>query len=154
MAKSNEPKNVRCSFCGLPQESVKKIIAGPGVYICNECINLCQGILENDGIDEYYDEDYDEQQEQKIPSPEEIKKILDDYVIGQEKAKKILSVAVYNHYKRISHEEKSKEKDDVEIHKSNILLLGPTGCGKTLLASTLAKILNVPFAIADATTLT
>ena len=154
MAKSNEPKNVRCSFCGLPQESVKKIIAGPGVYICNECINLCQGILENDGIDEYYDEDYDEQQEQKIPSPEEIKKILDDYVIGQEKAKKILSVAVYNHYKRISHEEKAKEKDDVEIHKSNILLLGPTGCGKTLLASTLAKILNVPFAIADATTLT
>ncbi|MCI9063059.1 MAG: ATP-dependent Clp protease ATP-binding subunit ClpX [Clostridia bacterium] len=154
MSKSNEPKNVRCSFCGLPQENVKKIIAGPGVYICNECISLCQGILESDGIDEYYDDEYNEENEQKIPNPQEIKKILDDYVIGQEKAKKILSVAVYNHYKRINHEEKVKDKDDVEIHKSNVLLLGPTGCGKTLLASTLAKILNVPFAIADATTLT
>ena len=154
MAKNNEPKNVRCSFCGLPQENVKKIIAGPGVYICNECISLCQGILESDGYDEYYDDEYMDEKEQKIPNPQEIKKILDDYVIGQEKAKKILSVAVYNHYKRINHEEKVKEKDDVEIHKSNVLLLGPTGCGKTLLASTLAKILNVPFAIADATTLT
>ena len=154
MSKNNEPKNVRCSFCGLPQENVKKIIAGPGVYICNECISLCQGILESDGYDEYYDDEYMDEKEQKIPNPQEIKKILDDYVIGQEKAKKILSVAVYNHYKRINHEEKVKEKDDVEIHKSNVLLLGPTGCGKTLLASTLAKILNVPFAIADATTLT
>jgi len=154
MAKNNEPKNVRCSFCGLPQENVKKIIAGPGVYICNECISLCQGILESDGYDEYYDDEYMDEKEQKIPNPQEIKKILDDYVIGQEKAKKILSVAVYNHYKRINHEEKVREKDDVEIHKSNVLLLGPTGCGKTLLASTLAKILNVPFAIADATTLT
>ena len=154
MAKNNEPKNVRCSFCGLPQENVKKIIAGPGVYICNECISLCQGILESDGYDEYYDDEYMDEKEQKIPNPQEIKKILDDYVIGQEKAKKILSVAVYNHYKRINHEEKVKEKDDVEIHKSNVLLLGPTGCGKTLLASTLARILNVPFAIADATTLT
>ena len=155
MSKINEPKNVRCSFCGLPQESVKKIIAGPGVYICNECISLCQGILESDGLDDYYDEDYVEENEEKIPNPKEIKQILDDYVIGQEKAKKILSVAVYNHYKRVNYEEKvKKDKDDVEIHKSNILLLGPTGCGKTLLASTLAKILNVPFAIADATTLT
>ena len=152
MAKTSEPKNIRCSFCGLPQENVKKIIAGPGVYICNECVSLCQGILESEGYEEYYDE-YNETYE-KIPNPQEIKKILDDYVIGQEKAKKILSVAVYNHYKRINHEDKEKNKDDVEIHKSNVLLLGPTGCGKTLLASTLAKILNVPFAIADATTLT
>ena len=153
MSKNIESKNIRCSFCGLPQESVKKIIAGPGVYICNECISLCQGILENEGLDEFYDDEYDEELQEKIPSPKEIKQILDDYVIGQDKAKKILSVAVYNHYKRINHEEKVKE-DDVEIQKSNILLLGPTGCGKTLLASTLARILKVPFAIADATTLT
>ncbi len=153
MPKTNEPKNVRCSFCGSPQERVKKIIAGPGVYICDECINLCNGILEND-IDELENEEYKAEENEKIISPKEIKQILDDYVIGQEEAKKILSVAVYNHYKRINHEEKINNKDDVEIQKSNILLLGPTGCGKTLLASTLAKILKVPFAIADATTLT
>ena len=152
MAKVNEPKNVRCSFCGLPQESVKRIIAGPGVYICDECISLCNGILESEGIDD--EEAYTLDNKEKIPSPKEIKNVLDDYVIGQEKAKKILSVAVYNHYKRINHEENLKGKDDVEIQKSNVLLLGPTGCGKTLLASTLAKILKVPFAIADATTLT
>ncbi len=153
MAKSDEPRNVRCSFCGQSQESVKKIIAGPGVYICDECISLCNGILENEMIDED-DETYTVEQKEKRLSPKEIKEILDDYVIGQENAKKVLAVAVYNHYKRINHEEKSKKKDDVEIQKSNILLLGPTGCGKTLLASTLARILKVPFAIADATTLT
>lgn len=155
MAKNDETmKNVYCSFCGKPQSSVKKIVAGPGVYICDECINLCTSILEEEGfLDD--EETYTLNEEAKIPSPKEIKKVLDDYVIGQEEAKKILSVAVYNHYKRINHEEKNKDKnDEVEIQKSNILLLGPTGCGKTLLASTLARILNVPFAIADATTLT
>ena len=151
MAKNDTLKNVRCSFCGKPQESVKKIIAGPGVYICDECISLCNGIMEEE--DYYEDDAYTLNGLDNIPSPKEIKKTLDDYVIGQEEAKKILSVAVYNHYKRISYEKVDK-KDDVEIQKSNILLLGPTGCGKTLLASTLAKILNVPFAIADATTLT
>ena len=154
MSKNDELKNVRCSFCGLPQESVKKIIAGPGVYICDECINLCNGILESELLDDYEDETYTVNKKEKILSPKEIKEILDDYVIGQENAKKILAVAVYNHYKRINHEENLKDKDDVEIQKSNILLLGPTGCGKTLLASTLARILKVPFAIADATTLT
>ena len=155
MAKNDETmKNVYCSFCGKPQNSVKKIVAGPGVYICDECIGLCTSILEEEGfIDD--EETYTLNEEEKIPSPKEIKKVLDDYVIGQDEAKKILSVAVYNHYKRINHEEKNKNKEDeVEIQKSNILLLGPTGCGKTLLASTLARILNVPFAIADATTLT
>lgn len=156
MSKINEPTNIKCSFCGMPQENVKKIIAGPGVYICDECISLCNGILENELFDEEEEETYTVDKKEKIISPKEIKGILDDYVIGQENAKKILSVAVYNHYKRINHEEhnKNKDKDDVEIQKSNILLLGPTGCGKTLLASTLARILNVPFAIADATTLT
>ena len=155
MAKNDETmKNVYCSFCGKPQSGVKKIVAGPGVYICDECISLCTSILEEEGfLDE--EETYTLNEETKIPSPKEIKKVLDDYVIGQDEAKKILSVAVYNHYKRINHEEKNKNKqDEVEIQKSNILLLGPTGCGKTLLASTLARILNVPFAIADATTLT
>ena len=155
MAKNDETmKNVYCSFCGKPQSGVKKIVAGPGVYICDECISLCTSILEEEGfLDE--EEAYTLNEETKIPSPKEIKNVLDDYVIGQNEAKKILSVAVYNHYKRINHEEKNKNKqDEVEIQKSNILLLGPTGCGKTLLASTLARILNVPFAIADATTLT
>ena len=152
MAKNDIPKSVRCSFCGKAQESVKKIVAGPGVYICDECVELCQSIIEA----ELYDDEkagYTLNELKEIPSPKEIKKILDDYVIGQEDAKKTLSVAVYNHYKRIAHEE-TASKDDIEIQKSNILLLGPTGCGKTLLARTLAKILNVPFAIADATTLT
>ncbi len=153
MAKSDTPKSVRCSFCGKSQENVRKIVAGPGVYICDECVELCNNIIEAELFDDaeagYTLNDLD-----KIPSPKEIKKILDDYVIGQENAKKTLSVAVYNHYKRIAHEEANSDKEEVEIQKSNILLLGPTGCGKTLLAKTLARILNVPFAIADATTLT
>lgn len=149
----NDTRKINCSFCGKPQESVRKIVAGPGVYICDECVDLCNSIIGNEIYDED-DETYTLSGLDTIPSPKEIKQILDDYVIGQEKAKKVLSVAVYNHYKRINHEENFKSKDDVEIQKSNILLLGPTGCGKTLLASTLAKILNVPFAIADATTLT
>ena len=151
MAKNDIPRNVRCSFCGKAQENVRKIVAGPGVYICDECVDLCNSIIEA----EMYEEDPGYELAEHIPSPQEIKDILDEYVIGQEDAKKSLSVAVYNHYKRIMHEwEGFSKKDDVEIQKSNILLLGPTGCGKTLLAKTLAKILNVPFAIADATTLT
>ncbi len=146
MAKNSN--TIKCSFCGKPQDAVKKIIAGPnGVFICDECVTVCQNIMDTELF-----EDYEDDRESKtIPSPEEIKKFLDDYVIGQEEAKKTLSVAVYNHYKRINN---LGFIDDVEIGKSNILLLGPTGCGKTLLAQTLAKILNVPFAIADATTLT
>ena len=156
MAKNDIPKSVKCSFCGKTQDNVRKIIAGPGVYICNECVGLCNEIIDA----EYSDEDtYTLAELDEIPSPKEIKEILDEYVIGQEEAKKVLAVAVYNHYKRVAYEENIEEKqeisdDDVEIQKSNILLVGPTGCGKTLLAGTLAKILNVPFAIADATTLT
>ncbi len=142
-----QDRNIKCSFCGKPQEVVKKIIAGPsGVFICDECVGLCQDIIDEEVYD---DDEYIEQIE--MPTPAEIKKVLDEYVIGQEEAKRTLSVAVYNHYKRINNLD---FMDDVEVQKSNILLLGPTGCGKTLLAQTLAKILNVPFAIADATTLT
>lgn len=151
MAKNSDiPKNVKCSFCGKAQETVRRIVAGPGVYICDECIELCNNIIEAEG---YEEETYTIEGMDKIPNPKEIKKILDDYVVGQEEAKKTLSVAVYNHYKRIASNKEIRE-DDVEIQKSNVLLLGPTGCGKTLLASTLARILKVPFAIADATTLT
>ena len=148
--KKDTPQNVKCSFCGKSQEAVNRIVAGPGVYICDECVGVCKNIIENDTyVEDEFGYTIDEQE--KLLSPKEIKDILDKYVIGQENAKKTLAVAVYNHYKRINNEE---ENNDVEIQKSNVLLLGPTGCGKTLLAQTLAKILNVPFAIADATTLT
>jgi ATP-dependent Clp protease ATP-binding subunit ClpX len=138
--------NLSCSFCGKSQKEVKKLIAGPTVYICDECIGLC-----NDIIAEEVEKDEPAAGSTPVPKPREIKAILDEYVIGQEQAKKVLAVAVHNHYKRIDSRVSS---DDVELQKSNILLLGPTGCGKTLLAQTLAKIINVPFAIADATTLT
>lgn len=141
----DEKGQLKCSFCGKAQEQVKKLIAGPGVYICDECIELCNEIIEEELGEET------EVELGSIPKPREIKAILDEYVIGQEHAKRVLSVAVYNHYKRIN---SNARMDDVELQKSNILLLGPTGCGKTLLAQTLAKILNVPFAIADATSLT
>ena len=138
-------KHLRCSFCGKSKESVKKFISGPSVYICNECISLCNEILA--------EEEERESQDAQVPSltPEEIKTVLDDYVIGQEQAKRSLAVAVYNHYKRVNHQ---GVLDEVEIDKANVLLVGPTGVGKTLLAQTLARILHVPFTIADATTLT
>ncbi|SJZ91041.1 ATP-dependent Clp protease ATP-binding subunit ClpX [Garciella nitratireducens] len=145
MARFDEKKQLKCSFCGKSQEQVKRLVAGPGVYICDECIELCQEIIQEE-FEENFDTKFNE-----IPKPKEIRKILDDYVISQDRAKRSLAVAVYNHYKRINSDVKN---DDVEIQKSNILMLGPTGSGKTLLAQTLAKILNVPFAIADATSLT
>ncbi len=141
--------SLRCSFCGKGQKEVKKLIAGPGVYICDECIELC-----NDIVDEEKEREVSLKGPIKVPKPSEIKTFLDEYVIGQTQAKKVLSVAVHNHYKRISSNQGSKKSQDVELQKSNILLIGPTGSGKTLLAQTIAKILNVPFAMADATTLT
>ncbi|MEK7704549.1 MAG: ATP-dependent Clp protease ATP-binding subunit ClpX [Myxococcota bacterium] len=146
-SKRDHPGSLVCSFCGKSQKEVKKLIAGPTVYICDECVGLC-----NDIITEELDHDTsNEQSRLSIPKPSEIKKILDEYVIGQERAKKVLSVAVHNHYKRI---DSRVGMDDVDLQKSNILLLGPTGSGKTLLAQTLARIINVPFCIADATSLT
>ena len=154
---------LKCSFCGKTQDQVKKLIAGPDVFICDECVELCNEILDeeffeqkdkakdNDGKDA--SKNKEEAEEKPIPKPHEIKAYLDQHIVGQDDAKKVLSVAVYNHYKRLKHNN-NNDKDDVEIQKSNILLVGPTGSGKTLLAQTLAKMLDVPFAVADATTLT
>lgn len=144
-SKGHDNKILYCSFCGKSQHEVRKLIAGPSVYICDECVELCLDIIKEDT------EKKNSSVTSKLPKPQEIRKKLDEYVIGQEKAKKVLAVAVYNHFKRL---EASSRKDDVEIAKSNILLIGPTGSGKTLLAETLARLLNVPFTIADATTLT
>ncbi|MBQ3134381.1 MAG: ATP-dependent Clp protease ATP-binding subunit ClpX [Oscillospiraceae bacterium] len=148
MGKNDEKKALRCSFCGKHQEQVQRLIAGPSAYICNECVNLCLGILDSDMEQQSYVPEVEVPDE--IPTPKQIKEYLDQYIIGQEQAKIALSVSVYNHYKRIYF----GGADDVELQKSNILLVGPTGCGKTLFAQSLARILNVPFAIADATTLT
>ena len=148
MAKNDEKRSVRCSFCGKHQDQVRRLIAGPGAYICNECVQLCMSILEDEG--ELTQEALESAIPDAIPTPREIHAVLDQYIIGQEKAKVAMSVAVYNHYKRIYF----GGAEDVELQKSNILLMGPTGCGKTLFAQTLARVLKVPFAIADATTLT
>jgi ATP-dependent Clp protease ATP-binding subunit ClpX len=147
---SSSEKTLYCSFCGKSQHEVKKLIAGPSVFICDECIDLCNEIIRDElpAVAETRDAKRGE-----LPTPAEIKANLDNYVIGQEPAKRTLAVAVYNHYKRLRHKEKAK-KDDVELAKSNILLIGPTGSGKTLLAQTLARMLDVPFVMADATTLT
>ena len=151
-----DDSRLKCSFCGKTQEQVKKLIAGPDVYICDECVELCNEILDEEFLEnkeKSEDKETKETDITKVPKPAEIKKYLDDFIIGQDDAKKALSVAVYNHYKRIAHNSSNSE-NQVEIQKSNILLVGPTGSGKTLLAQTLAKMLDVPFAIADATTLT
>ncbi|MBM4197811.1 MAG: ATP-dependent Clp protease ATP-binding subunit ClpX [Gammaproteobacteria bacterium] len=146
--RNDDGKLLYCSFCGKSQHEVRKLIAGPSVFICDECVELCNDIIREEL------EDRTEQRGTKLPKPHEIKSVLDEYVIGQERAKKVLSVAVYNHYKRLENRSNDASRKDVEISKSNILLIGPTGCGKTLLAETLARLLNVPFTIADATTLT
>jgi len=147
--RNDDGKLLYCSFCGKSQHEVRKLIAGPSVFVCDECVELCNDIIREEL------EDRADRARDKLPKPHEIKKVLDEYVIGQERAKKVLSVAVYNHYKRLqTRGSGGRSKEDVEIAKSNILLIGPTGCGKTLLAETLARLLNVPFTIADATTLT
>lgn len=154
MSKYDENNEIRCSFCGKPQSQVKRLISGSGVYICNECISLCQEILDAEEGKKHGGTDAVTAEPGRLPKPKEIYDTLSEYVIGQDEAKKALSVAVYNHYKRISGSGIHTEKDDVELQKSNIVMVGPTGSGKTLLAQTLAKILDVPFAIADATALT
>ncbi len=146
--KNEDGKLLYCSFCGKSQHEVRKLIAGPSVFICDECVELCNDIIREEL------EDTGDAAQDKLRKPKEINDILDEYVIGQERAKKVLSVAVYNHYKRLNDRLDERSKNDVELSKSNILLIGPTGCGKTLLAETLARLLNVPFTIADATTLT
>ena len=146
MSDKNNKNILYCSFCGKSQHEVKKLIAGPTVFICDECVELCMDIIKEENKDTFV------KNKEGVPTPQEICKVLDDYVIGQTYAKEVLSVAVHNHYKRLNHESKSNK--DVELSKSNILLVGPTGCGKTLLAQTLARILDVPFTMADATTLT
>ncbi len=148
---SEEQKDIHCSFCGRSQKEVRRIIAGPGAYICNECIEICKDLLDEEQNVANRGRSRRGLKDEELLKPAELKAILDQYVIGQDRAKVVLSVAVYNHYKRIRSQEKS---GDVEIQKSNILMLGPTGSGKTMLAQTLARTLNVPFAIADATTLT
>ncbi len=146
MSEKNNKNILYCSFCGKSQHEVRKLIAGPTVFICDECVELCMDIIKEENKDTFV------KNQEGVPSPQEICKILDDYVIGQTYAKEVLSVAVHNHYKRLNYE--SKNSNDIELSKSNILLVGPTGCGKTLLAQTLARILDVPFTMADATTLT
>src|SRR5262245_19183700 len=149
--RGDDGKLLYCSFCGKSQHEVRKLIAGPSVFVCDECVELCNDIIREEL------EDKADRAREKLPKPQEIKVVLDEYVIGQERAKKTLAVAVYNHYKRLQSRNSNggiKSREEVEIAKSNILLIGPTGSGKTLLAETLARLLNVPFTIADATTLT